>query len=88
MLAAAIGIHRAIEADVRRLVAADHRLGRFLADGGGEGQWGGFLVPAIVLGLAAGRGKAIVRIAGGATTPWRALGLGHVEASWLYLCTV
>lgn len=88
MLAAAIGIHRAIEADIRRLVAADHGLGGFLADGSGKSQRGGFLVPAIVLGLAAGRGKAIVRIAGGATPPWRALGLGHVETSELYFCTV
>lgn len=71
MLAAAIGIHRTVETDVRRLVAGDHRLrplGTHL--GGATGRRLG-LKPAIVLGLAAGRGKTIMRIAGGAAAARR-----------------
>ncbi len=81
VLATAIRIHRAVETDIRGLVAADDGLGRFLTDAGGEGQRPRLFVPAVVLDLAAGRGEAIVRIAGGATAAWRTLGLGHVRAS-------
>lgn len=39
MLAAAIGIYRAIEADVGRLVEGEDRPGPFLGDGGAQPGW-------------------------------------------------
>lgn len=67
MFAAAVGVHRAVEADVRRLVAGDHALRRLAAHLGGAGR-GYVLFPAVVERLAAGRGEAVVRVVGGAAT--------------------
>lgn len=78
VLAATIGVHRAVEADVRRLVAADHRLRQLAAHLGGQARRRFVLEPAIVLGLRAGRGETVVRVASGAATARR--DDGHGEA--------
>src|SRR5690606_37814524 len=59
MLAAAIGIHRTVEADVRRLVASNYRPGSLGPPLGGATGRRLLLEPAVVLGLAAGRGEAV-----------------------------
>lgn len=76
MFAAAVGVYRAVEADVWGVVTGDHALGDFGPHFGGEAAGGFLLKPAIVFAHRAGGGKAVVGIAGGATTAWRKK-LGH-----------
>src|SRR5258708_31982293 len=72
VLAAAIGIDRLLEGDVRRIVAADDRAGRFRAHLGGDGIGYFCLVPAVVARLVDQPGGASRRIGPGATTLERA----------------
>lgn len=75
MLATTVGIDRAIEREVRRLVAGDHRAGDLLAHLG-ELDRRHVLLPAIVEGLAVGRGEAVEGVAGGTATA-RGQGSAH-----------
>src|SRR5258708_24954026 len=72
VLAAAIGIDRLLEGDVRRIVAADDRAGRFRAHLGGDGIGYFCVVPAVVDRLVDQPGVASRRIGAGATTLERA----------------
>ncbi len=76
VLTAAIGIDRAVEADVRRLIAGQHALGRLEPYLGGAGQRH-VLFPAVVVGLASGRGETVIRVDRGAAAARRAFRREH-----------
>ena len=76
MLAAPIGVDGAVERQVRRLVARDHRLRPLRADFGHLGL-GYLVVPVVIHRHRGGRREAVVRIAGGAPAAgWK--GRAHV----------
>lgn len=79
MFAAAVGVDRAIEADVRRLVAGEYAF-RSLSAHFGRPCRRDLLFPAVVEGLAARRCEAIVRIDRSAATADAREGNGHVRS--------
>ncbi|MNO97575.1 hypothetical protein D3C76_892890 [compost metagenome] len=88
VLAAAIGIDRAVEGNVRRLVAGDDGPGDLHPHLGGPGRRD-FVLPVVIHRHGAGRRIAVVRIAAGATAAWREGG-GHGKSPkrLLYIDTV
>ena len=69
MLAAAIGIDRAIERQVRRVIAGDDGFRRLDTHLGALGRWH-FLIPAVVLGHRTMGGETVLRVGRGAATAW------------------
>src|SRR5690606_18554195 len=76
VFATSIRIYRAIEADIRRLITRDDRLRRLAAYLGGTCRRH-LLLPAVVIRLAASRGKTVVRVDSGAATARRAFRREH-----------
>ncbi|MNJ44763.1 hypothetical protein D3C77_398290 [compost metagenome] len=68
VLTTAIGIDRAVEGQVGRVVAGNDALGGFASHLGTLGQRH-LLVPAVILGHRMMRGEAVVGVVGGATPP-------------------
>jgi hypothetical protein len=78
VLAAPVGIDRAVEVDVGTAVAGDDCLRHVRQDGGGQlGRLGVVQRPAVVEGLALGGDEAAGRVAAGATTFDEGRGGGH-----------
>src|SRR5690606_19366588 len=87
MFAAPVGIYRAIEAHVRRLITGDDGFRRLAAHLGGARRRH-LLLPAVVKGLAMGRREAVVRIDGGAATARGDFRREHGGLRILYIDTV
>lgn len=87
MFATAVRVDRAIETDVRRLVARQYRLGDLAAHLGGAGRRD-VLFPAIVVGLAARGREAVVRVNRRTAAAWCGNGQGHVFGQMLFIYTV
>jgi len=88
VFAASIGIDRAIETHVRRLVAGQYTLGRLQAHFGGAGRRH-VLFPAVIIRLAACRGETVVRVDRSAAAAWCGTGEAHgVSVRLLFIHTV